>query len=178
MHLPQSGRLCREEINGWLPAKKPVKNGLVEIGVREKPNLHDGRAVCNSSPARMSLARRSVGSGSAFRVLPPICPLAGQIGIDFSLVCEIVCDGAIHFFEPQQLEILADRLRRFAAAECMRQWTLARSACLQRSSCRPAVPYTPLPCALFTVQRFVFATYFGPLSFVIGFRSPPRSNRL
>jgi hypothetical protein len=35
------------------------------------------------------------------------------------LVCEVVCDGAVDLFEPKKLEILADRLGRFAAAESM-----------------------------------------------------------
>ena len=41
----------------------------------------------------------------------PLLVLANQVGIDFSLVCEVVCDGAVDLFEPKKLEILADGLR-------------------------------------------------------------------
>jgi hypothetical protein len=39
----------RQEVHGWLAAEDSAHNGFVEIGVREIPNLHDERAVCNSS---------------------------------------------------------------------------------------------------------------------------------
>jgi hypothetical protein len=45
--------------------------------------------------------------------------LANQVGIDVCLVCEVVCDGAVDLFEPKKLELLAERLRRFAAVEGM-----------------------------------------------------------
>lgn len=58
------------------------------------------------------------------------------------VVCEIVGDGAIDLFEPKQLEILADRLRRFTAAErmndrvqrdpCTSGWIPTWSATLQQ----------------------------------------------
>jgi hypothetical protein len=45
--------------------------------------------------------------------------LANQIGVNINPVCEVVRNGAVDFFEPEKFEVLADRLRRFAAAECM-----------------------------------------------------------
>ena len=67
-HAAQSSRLSGQEIQRWLPAQDSTHNSFVKIGIREKANLHDGRAVCSSSRARISLSRRSAGSGSALRL--------------------------------------------------------------------------------------------------------------
>ena len=56
-----------EEIDGRLPAQNSVHNRFVEIGVRERADLHDGGAVCNSSRARMSFWGRSAVKGSDWR---------------------------------------------------------------------------------------------------------------
>jgi hypothetical protein len=49
--------------------------------------------------------------------LRPFLALADQVSVDVSLVCEVVGDGTVDLFEPKKLEILANRLRRLAAAE-------------------------------------------------------------
>ena len=67
-HAAQSSRLSGQEIQRWLSAHDSAHNGFVEIGVRQKPNLHDKRVVCSSSRARISLSRRLAGSGSALRL--------------------------------------------------------------------------------------------------------------
>lgn len=47
----------------------------------------------------------------------PFLVLTTQVSIDFSLVCEIVRDSAVHVFQPEEFAMMADRLRRFAAAK-------------------------------------------------------------
>src|SRR5712671_5636049 len=42
-HAAQSSRLSGQEIQRWLSAQDSAHNGIVEIGVRQKPNLHDKR---------------------------------------------------------------------------------------------------------------------------------------
>ncbi len=49
----------------------------------------------------------------------PSFVLPNQVGIDISLVREIVGNSAVNFFQPKDLEILADGLCRFAPAESM-----------------------------------------------------------
>ena len=72
-----------------------------------------------SPSAHQPLAKiRRQRLGIAF-TFSPFVLLAEDIGIDLSLVCEIAVDRAVNSFEPQQVEILTNRLWRFAAAECM-----------------------------------------------------------
>ncbi len=62
-----------------------------------------------------------------FSVAPsfrPLFVLANQVVIDVQLVGEVVRDRAVDLFEPQKLEVLADRLRRFAARNA---WTIESS---------------------------------------------------
>jgi hypothetical protein len=63
----QSGRLSAEKIDRWLPAQDSVHDCSVEIGVRQKSNLHERRVVRIASRVRMSLSRRLAGSGSEVR---------------------------------------------------------------------------------------------------------------
>src|SRR2546423_14193738 len=49
----------------------------------------------------------------------PLLALTNQVGIDVSLVCQVVRYGPIDLLEAKKLEILADRLRRLAAQERM-----------------------------------------------------------
>src|SRR5690242_19426196 len=54
------------------------------------------------------------GVASSFH---PFLVLAAQVSVYFSLVCEIVRDSAVHLFQPEESEVVADRLGRFAAAK-------------------------------------------------------------
>lgn len=72
-HAPQASSMGRQKVDGRLTAKNSADNGFVEIGISQEPNLHDGRAVCSSSRARISLPRRSAGSGSALRLPSAHC---------------------------------------------------------------------------------------------------------
>lgn len=63
----QTGDVRGEKIHGRFTAENTAYDGLVEISIGEKPDFHEGRGVCNSSRARISRSRRSVGSGSLWR---------------------------------------------------------------------------------------------------------------
>lgn len=48
-----------------------------------------------------------------FGIVPsfrPFLVLAAQVSIDFVLICEIVRDRTVYLFQPEQSEILTDRL--------------------------------------------------------------------
>jgi hypothetical protein len=45
VHLSESGRLRGRKIQRWLPADHPAHNGSVQIGIRQKSNLHERRAI-------------------------------------------------------------------------------------------------------------------------------------
>ncbi len=49
----------------------------------------------------------------------PLFALANQVGIDTSLVCQVVRYDAVDLFEAKKLEVLTDGLRRLATAKCM-----------------------------------------------------------
>jgi hypothetical protein len=69
--------------------------------------------------ARESLSQiawQRFGVALSFR---PRLNLTNQIRIDVSLVCQVVRYGAVYLFERKELEILANRLRIFAAPERM-----------------------------------------------------------
>lgn len=77
-----------------------------------------GRCAVRPS-AHESLAKiggQRLGVAPSFR---PFLILANQVSVNVCLVCEVVRDGAVYFFETKQLEVLAVGLRRFAATECM-----------------------------------------------------------
>jgi len=55
-----------------------------------------------------------LGVAPSFR---PSFVLPNEVGIYVSLMCEIVGNGAVNLFQPQDLEVLTDGLCRFAPAE-------------------------------------------------------------
>ncbi len=69
--------------------------------------------------AHESLAQTSWQCFGVTLSFGPLLALADEVGIDVSLVCEVVRYGAVDFFQTKKLEVLADSLRRLAAAECM-----------------------------------------------------------
>src|SRR5665213_20909 len=75
------------------------------------------RAVCSSSRARLSLSRRSAVRHCAF--FPPTSR-SGESGRHrFQPGSRVISYGAVDLFKLEELQILPDRLRRLAAAECM-----------------------------------------------------------
>ena len=93
---------------------------LIEIGIRQKTDLHDCRVVCSSSRARVSLSRRLAGSGSAMRFPSAHFSLwTSRYASMPRLICQVVSYRAVDFFKAKKLEILGYRLGRLAAAERM-----------------------------------------------------------
>jgi hypothetical protein len=69
--------------------------------------------------ARESLAQIRRQRFSVTLSFGPLVALASQVGIDVSLICQIVRYGAINLFEAKKLKILADGFRGFTTPECM-----------------------------------------------------------
>jgi hypothetical protein len=68
--------------------------------------------------------------------------LANQVRIDVTLVCEVVRDGTLNLFKPKKLEVLADCLGRFAAAERMDD-RIQRDTCVGNVVVAVPVIYRP-----------------------------------
>src|SRR5580658_9788670 len=118
---PESGDAARKSAydRGSHTRLYRLSNRLIEIGVRQKSNPHDRRRVQLIAGPVQPFAKirwQRFGVTFSFR---PLLVLADHVGIDGSLVRQVIRDGAIDLFEPKKLEILANRLRRLAAAECM-----------------------------------------------------------
>ena len=64
LHTPRSSRLRRQEVYSGLPAQDSGDDCLIQIGVRQKPDLHDGLEVWLSALARINRSRRLAGRGS------------------------------------------------------------------------------------------------------------------